>query len=122
MKSDNRTDSNKLYDYQKFQVRYKKLIKTRKGSFLRKALSSEKPKQVWDGVDSIINLPKNCIQQNISDLSNYFTIVALNLSRNESEPLNESEILQLMKRVPCTQRISHQLYHLQWSLQDYFEP
>ena len=47
-----------------------------------------------------INPPKNRIQQNTSDLNNYFTTLASNLSGKENEPLNESEILQLLNRVP----------------------
>ena len=39
LKNANDTDSNELSDYRKSKVRYKKLIKTTKGSFLRKALS-----------------------------------------------------------------------------------
>ena len=42
----------------------------------------------------------NRIRQNTSDLNNYFTTLASNLSEKENEPLNESEILQLLKRVP----------------------
>ena len=51
-------------------------------------------------MNSTINPPKNCIQQNTSDLNNYFTTLASNLSGKENEPLNESEILQLLNRVP----------------------
>ena len=39
LKNANETDSNELSDYQKSKTRYKKLIKTTKRSFLRKALS-----------------------------------------------------------------------------------
>ena len=38
LKNANETDSNGLSDYRKSKVRYKKLIKTTKGSFLGKAL------------------------------------------------------------------------------------
>ena len=41
LKNANDIDSNELSDYRKSKVRYKKLIKTTKGSFLRKALSSK---------------------------------------------------------------------------------
>ena len=47
-----------------------------------------------------INPPKNRIRQNTSDLNKYFTTLASNLSGIENEPLNESEILQLLNRVP----------------------
>ena len=50
--------------------------------------------------DCSINPPNNPIQQNNSDLNNYFTTLASNLSGKENEPLNESEILQLLNRVP----------------------
>ena len=100
LRNANETDSNELSDYRKSKVRYKKLVKTTKGSFLRKALSSKKPKKVWNAVNRIINPPKNRIRQNTSDLNNYFTILTSNLSGKESEPLSESEVLQLLKRVP----------------------
>ena len=81
-------------------MRYKKLIKTTKVTFLRKTLSSKKTKEVWDAVNRISNPPKNRIQQNTSDLNNYFKALASNLSGKENEPLNDSEILQLLNRVP----------------------
>ena len=63
-------NTNELSDYRKSKVRYKKLIKTTKGSFLQKALSSKKSKEVWDAVNRVINPPKNRIRQNTSDLNN----------------------------------------------------
>ena len=72
----NETDSNALFDYRKSKVTYKKLIKITKESFLCKALCSKKPKEVWDAVNGIIKLPNNRIQQNTSDLNNYFTTFA----------------------------------------------
>ena len=39
LKNANETDSNELSDYRKSKTRYRKLIKTIKRSFLRKALS-----------------------------------------------------------------------------------
>ena len=51
-------------------------------------------------MNRIINPPKNRIRQNNSDLDNYFTTLTSNTSGNENEPLNESEILQLLNRVP----------------------
>ena len=95
LKNANETDSNVLSGYRKSKVRYKKLIKTTKGSFLRKALSSKKPKEVWDAVNRIINPPENHIRQNTNDLNKYFKTLASNLSGKENEPLNESETLQL---------------------------
>ena len=41
LKNANENDGNKLSDYRKSKVRYRKLIKTTKGSLLRKALSSK---------------------------------------------------------------------------------
>ena len=75
-------------DYRQSKVRWKKLIKTTKGSFLRKALSSKKPKEVWDALNPIINPSKNHIRQNASNPTNYFTTLA-SVSL-ENEPLNES--------------------------------
>ena len=100
LKNANGTESNELCDYRKSKVRYKKLIKTTKRSFLLKALSSKKPKEVWDAVNRIINPPKNRIRQNTSYLNNYFTTLASNLSGKENEPLHESGILQLLNRIP----------------------
>ena len=63
-------------DYRQSKVRWKKLIKTAKESFLRKALSSKKPKEVWDAVNRIINPSENHIRQNASKPTNYFTTLA----------------------------------------------
>ena len=56
LKNANETDHNA-------KARYKKLIKNTKGSFLRKALSSKKPNEVWDAVNRIINPPKSRVRQ-----------------------------------------------------------
>ena len=53
-------------------------------------------------MNCIINLPENRIRQNTSDLNNYFTTLASNLSGKENEPLNEPETLQLLNRVPVS--------------------
>ena len=100
LKNVNGTGSSELSDYRKSKVRYKKLIETTKVTFLRKARNSKNPKEVRDAVNPIINPPKNRIRQNTSELNNYFTTHALNLSGKENEPQNESEILQLLNRVP----------------------
>ena len=50
-------------------------------------------------MNHIISSQKNCIRQNTSAF-NYFTTLASNLSGKENELLNESEILQLLNRVP----------------------
>ena len=90
MKNANETVSNEFSDCRNSKVRYKKVIKTTKGSFLGQALSSEKTKEVWDAVNRTINPPKNRIRQNTSDLNNYFTTLASNFSGKENTPLNES--------------------------------
>ena len=122
LRNANETDSNEVSDYRKSKVRYKKLVKTTKGSFLRKALSSKKPKKVWNAVNRTINPPKNRIRQNKSDLNNYFTILTSNLSGKESEPLSESDITA-SEEGPRFQHIYyHQVYHLRLSPEDHFEP
>ena len=51
-------------------------------------------------MNRVINPSKNHIRQNTSDLKNYFTTLASNFSGKENEPLNKSEILQLLNRDP----------------------
>ena len=51
-------------------------------------------------MNRVINPSKNHIRQNTSDLKNYFTTLASNFSEKENEPLNKSEILQLLNRDP----------------------
>ena len=46
LKNTNEIDSNKLADYRKSKVRYKKSINTTKGSLLCKVLNSRKPKEL----------------------------------------------------------------------------
>ena len=62
--------------------------------------AQKNPKEVWDAVNRITNPSENRIRQNTSDLNSYFTTLASNLSGKENEPVNESEILQLLNRVP----------------------
>ena len=51
-------------------------------------------------MNRIINLPMNRIRQNTCALNNYFTPLGSKLSGSENETLKESEILQLLNKVP----------------------
>ena len=84
LKKANETDGNTFSDYQKLNVRCKTLIKTIKRSLLQNALNSKKCKEVWDTVNHI------SIHQ----------ITASPSCGKDNEQLNESEILQLLNRIP----------------------
>lgn len=55
----NHSDENSRKVYQTARNTYKKSIQPKKATFLRKALSSKNPKEVWKTVQQILNPPKN---------------------------------------------------------------
>ena len=80
----NHTDNNVRCAYRKSKDAYKKSIKLKKASFIQKALSSRKPKEVWETVNRIINPPKKRIKLNPNDLNQYFTTLASKLCKKDN--------------------------------------
>ena len=56
------SDPNTQHNYQTARNNYKKTIRSKKATFLQKALSSRNPKEVWETVHRILDPPKKCIK------------------------------------------------------------
>ena len=71
-------DSKNPKEHQKYledKKQYKKTIKDKKNSFLRKALASKNPKTVWNSIDRILNKQQKRIKHEPSEMNNYLAIL-----------------------------------------------
>ena len=93
-------DSKNPKEHQKYledKKQYKKTIKDKRNSFFRKALSSKNPKSVSNSIDRILNKQQKRINHEPSEMNNYFSKLAANLSSKEN---NESNLTTLLKNLP----------------------
>ena len=79
----NHSDLTVRQNDQTARIRYKKTVRSKKASFLRKALSSRNPKEVWKTVHRLLDPPKKCINQNPENLNQYFTELASKLKNKK---------------------------------------
>ena len=84
-------------NYQVTQNKLKKTIKTTKATFLRKAMSSKNPKEVWSTVNRILTKQQTRIKQHPSDLDNHFTTLASKLTDKENAPSNQPDISSMQE-------------------------
>ena len=56
------SDPNTRQSYQTARNNYKQIIRSKKATFLQKALSSRNPKEVWETVHRILDPPKKMYQ------------------------------------------------------------
>ena len=73
-------------DRKNYQVTRNKLKKTIKTTFLRKAMSSTNPKEVWSTVNCILTKQQTRIKQQPIDLNNHFTTLVSKLTKKENAP------------------------------------
>ena len=83
-------------NYQTARNCYKKTIRSKKASFLRKALSSRNPKEVWETIHRILNPPKKCINQNPERLNEYFTELASKLINKENVAFDQTKLATII--------------------------
>ena len=89
-------DSKNPKEHQKYledKKQYKKTIKDKKNSFLRKALASKNPKTVWNSIDRILNKQQKRINHEPSQTNNYFSNLAANLTNKENTKSNLTSLL-----------------------------
>ena len=79
-------EENDRKNYQVTRNKLKKTIKTTKAAFLRKAMSSNNPEEVWSTVNHILTKQQTRIIQHPSDLNNYFTTLVSILTNKENAP------------------------------------
>ena len=93
-------DSKNPKEHQKYlenKKQSKKTIKDKKNSFFRKVLSSKNPKSVSNSIDRILNKQQKGVNHEPSEMSNYFSKLAANLT---SKVNNESNLTTLVKSLP----------------------
>ena len=83
-------------NYQTARNCYKKTVRSKKASFLRKALSSWNPKEVWETVYRILDPPKKCINQNPGRLNEYFTELASKLINKENVSFDQTKLATII--------------------------
>ena len=66
--------------------------KSKKASFLRKALSSGNPKEVWETAHWILDPPKKCINQSPESLNQHFTELAPKLINKENVAFDQTKL------------------------------
>lgn len=76
----------------------KKCINETKGSFYRKALSSKRPKEVWNVINRILHPNNKTIKHDPETLNNHFNTVAEKLTNRKS--LTSTELHSLIKTFP----------------------
>ena len=68
----------------------------KKASFLRKALNSRNPKEIWKTVHRILDPPKKCINQNPESLNQYFTELACKLINEENVVFDQTKLATII--------------------------
>ena len=66
--------------------------KSKKSFFLRKALSSGNPKEVWETAHWILDPPKKCISQCPESLNQHFTELAPKLINKENVAFDQTKL------------------------------
>ena len=90
-------EENDWKNYQVTRNKLKKTIKTTKAAFLRKAMSSKNPKEVWSTVNRILTKQQTRIKQHPSDLNNHFTTLASKLTNKENAPSKLPDISSMQE-------------------------
>ena len=90
-------EENDRKNYQVTQNKPKKTIKTTKVAFLRKAMSSKNPKEVWGTVNRILTKQQTRIKHHPRDLNNHFTTLASKLINKENAPSKLSDISSIQE-------------------------
>ena len=90
------SDSKNPKEHQKYmehKKKYKKTVKDKKNTFLQKALSSKNSKTVWNSIDSILNKQQKRVNHEPSQMNNYSSNLAANLTNKENTESNLATLL-----------------------------
>ena len=108
-------DSKNPKEHQKYlkeKKQYKKTIKDKKNSFFRKALSSKNPKTVWNSIDRILNKQQKRINHEPSEMNNYFSNLAANLTNKENTKSNLTSLLNNLPDENYDQSNDNEVYKI----------
>ena len=92
----NHTESSARQSYQAARNNYKKTIRSKKATLLRKVLSSKNPKEVLETVNRILDPPKNRIKHDPGDLNRYFTELPSTLTNKENITFDQSLLANIL--------------------------
>ena len=83
-------------NYQTARNCYKKTIRSKKDSFLRRAPSFQNPNEVWETVHCIIDATKKCIIQDPEMLNEYFTELATKLINKDNLAFDQTKLATII--------------------------
>ena len=86
----NHTKPSARQSYQAARDNYKKTIRSKKATFLQKALSSKNPREVWETLNPILDPPRNRIKHDPGELNRYYTELASTLTNKENITFDQS--------------------------------
>ena len=92
----NHSDLTVRQNYRTARNHYKKQLDRKIISFLRKALGSRNPKEVWETVYRILDPPKKCLYQNPESLNQYFTELASKLINKENFAFDQAKLATII--------------------------
>ena len=100
----NHTEPSARQSYQTAKISYKKTIRSKKATFLRKALSSKNPKEVCETVNRILDPSTNQIKHDPGDLNRYYTELASTLTNKENIAFKQSLLANILPELEkdCT--------------------
>ena len=96
--------------------------KSKKASFLRKALSSGNPKEVWETAHWILDPPKKCINQSPESLNQHFTELAPKLINKENVAFDQTKLkttIPEQESEGAFRRICHKTHYIYQAKQIY---
>ena len=96
--------------------------KSKKASFLRKALSSGNPKEVWETAHWILDPPKKCINQSPESLNQHFTELAPKLINKENVAFDQTKLkttIPEQESEGAFRRICHKTHYIYQATQIY---
>ena len=95
----NHTERSAHQSFQAARNSYKKNRRSKKATFLRKALSSKSPREVWETVNRILDPPRNRIKHDPRDLNRYYTEIASTITHKENIGFNQLLLANILKEL-----------------------
>ena len=89
-------DPNTRSRYLNAKNTYKTSIKSKKASFIKKALSSKNPKEVWATINRILYPPKKRIKQEPNKLNSYYATLASKLCKKDNTAFDPGKLTNLL--------------------------
>ena len=98
--------------YQAARNNYKKIIRSKKATFLQKARSSKNPKEVRETVNRILDQLKNQIKHDAGDLNRYYTELASTLTNKGNIDFDQMSLANILLELEKSNTfvVQHMIY------------